>query len=141
MNIPGVVPTTCDSDRVLEKTLNPLVRSIAVPVEPDAVRTFTESVVKPLILSVTFEPPSPLLTSTATDSLATVDVKFTVAVIETVSPGFAEAELALNVVVVVAELKTAEAGPVERTPNPNAATKASATRLNDTDLLVICFLS
>jgi hypothetical protein len=75
------------------------------------------------------------------DSSFKVDVKFTVAVTETVSPGAAEAELALSVVVVVAVLNTATDDPDDKTPNPNEATKASAMRLNDVDLLVICFLS
>jgi hypothetical protein len=68
-------------------------------------------------------------------------VKFTVAVTVTVSPGAAVAELALNDRVVEGVLRIAFDGPDARTPNPNAATKASATRLNDIDLLVICFLS
>jgi hypothetical protein len=70
-----------------------------------------------------------------------VEVKFTVPVTVTVSPGAAVPELALNAMVEVAWLKTAEEGPDDRTPNPNAATNASAMRLNDVDLLVICFLS
>jgi hypothetical protein len=68
-------------------------------------------------------------------------VKFTVAVTVTVSPGAAVAVLALNDRVVEGVLRIAFDGPDDRTPNPNAATKASATRLNDIDLLVICFLS
>jgi hypothetical protein len=68
-------------------------------------------------------------------------VKFTVAVTEAVSPWATVAELALNESVEVAALKIALEGPVDRTPNPNAATNASAMRLNDVDLLVICFLS
>jgi hypothetical protein len=68
-------------------------------------------------------------------------VKFTVAVTVTVSPGAAVPVLALNDRVVEAELRIALDGPDDRTPNPNAATNASAMRLNDVDLLVICFLS
>jgi hypothetical protein len=79
--------------------------------------------------------------TTFNDSSACVDVKLTVPVTETVSPRFAERVEALSVKVEVAALKYACDVPAEVTPNPNAATKASATRLNDIDLLVICFLS
>jgi hypothetical protein len=68
-------------------------------------------------------------------------VKFTVKVTEAVSPTVTDTAVALELNVVVAALNTAADGPVERTPKPNAATKASAKRLNDVDLLVICFLS
>ena len=85
--------------------------------------------------------PLGLLLTIDIDSEASVDVKFTVAVTVTVSPGAAVGELALNDIVVEALLRIAFDGPDARTPNPNAATKASATRLNDIDLLVICFLS
>jgi len=81
--------------------------------------------------------------TTFTDSNLAVEVKLTVKVTETVSPGAAVAEVALkaNVGESVAELSKATEGPVERTPNPNAATTASAMRLKVVDLLVICFLS
>jgi len=76
-----------------------------------------------------------------TDSWIAVDVKLIVAVTEPVSPGTTVKVLALNDNVEVSALNTADDGPDERTPKPNAATNASAMRLNDVDLLVICFLS
>jgi hypothetical protein len=70
-------------------------------------------------------------------------VKLTVNVIDAVSPGAAEAEVALKASAgpSVAVLITAEDGPVARTPKLNEATNASATRLKVVDLLVISFLS
>jgi len=50
-------------------------------------------------------------------------------------------ELALNAKVVDVELKIAWDEPADSTPKPNAATNASAMRLNVVDLLVIYFLS
>jgi hypothetical protein len=81
--------------------------------------------------------------TTFIDSNIAVDVKFTVTVTETVSPGAAEAVDALNVKpgLLVDVFKTAVACPEPKTPKLNEATKASATRLKVVDLLVISFLS
>jgi hypothetical protein len=96
-------------------------------------------VVKPTISTVV--PEGAALVITFTDSSIASDVKFTVAVMVPVSPGVTASVLALNEIVEVAALRTADDVPVERTPNPNAATTTSAIRLKLIDLLVICFLS
>jgi hypothetical protein len=81
------------------------------------------------------------LAITFTDSSIPVDVKLIVAVTVPVSPGVTARVLALNEIVEDVALRTAVDDPAERTPNPNAATTASAMRLKLIDLLVICFLS
>jgi len=85
--------------------------------------------------------PIPSEIKTESDSAANVETKLTVTVTDAVSPGLTVADEALSVKVEVSTLWYALAEPFDITPNPNAATNASAMRLNDVDLLVICFLS
>jgi hypothetical protein len=138
--IPTEVPLTTESGFVEPKTEKLFARTLlarpsAIPPE----RTLIESVVKPTISTVV--PEGAALVITFTDSSIASDVKFTVAVMVPVSPGVTASVLALNEIVEVAALRTADDVPVERTPNPNAATTTSAIRLKLIDLLVICFLS
>jgi len=140
--IPTDVAETTESGLLFPKTLKifPEIPEAAwLASIPTPVRTFIESVVRPLNVAVTLV--GAALEITFTDSWTAVDVKLIVKVTDADSPTVTETALALIDNVEVVALRTAADGPVEITPNPNAATNASAMRLNDVDLLVICFLS
>jgi len=137
--IPTDVPLTTESEFVDPNTEKLFGRMFARPSAIAPERTLIESVVRPTISTVV--PAAAALAITFTDSSIAVDVKLIVAVTVPVSPGLTARVLALNEIVEDAALRTAVDDPAERTPNPNAATTASAMRLKLIDLLVICFLS